>query len=75
MLVPAARAHTVETPVSELNSFSVTMVRDNGVVKQRIHSNYRSIFRAVLDGIPKIMEAIPRGSRVGKAPRSVRSDK
>lgn len=75
MLVPAARAHTAETLVSELNSFSVTMVRDNGVVKQRIYSNFRSIFRAVLEGIPRIMEAMPRGSRVRKAPRPVRYDK
>lgn len=71
MLVPAARAHTAETLVSELNSFSVTLVREKGVVKQRIYSNFRPLFRAILEGFPRIMEAIPRGSRVRKAPRPV----
>ena len=65
-LVPEAREKTADTLVQEMNSFSVTVVRDEGEVKDRIFSNFGWLMRAILDRIPAIMEAIPRGFRQKK---------
>ncbi|MBR1452194.1 MAG: transposase, partial [Candidatus Methanomethylophilaceae archaeon] len=65
-LVPEARGKTADTLIQEISSFSVTMVRSEGMVKERIFSNFGPIMRAFLEQIPSIMGAIPRGFRQKK---------
>jgi transposase len=65
-LVPAARDKTADTLVREMSSFSVTIVRENGEVRDRIYSNFGQIMRAFLERIPAIMRAVPRGFRQKK---------
>lgn len=65
-LVPEARGKTADTLVHEISSFSVTILRENGEVKDRIYSNFGRIMSVFLERIPDLMKAIPRGFRQRK---------
>lgn len=56
MVVPEMKGHTAETLVSELNSFSVTVLREDGREKGRIHSNFGAVIKAVFVAIPRFSE-------------------
>ena len=73
ILVPEARGKTADTLIQEISSFSVTVVRENGEVKDRIFSNFGTIMRAFLEQIPLIMDVIPRGFRQKKLASYCRS--
>lgn len=60
---PDIRGKTAETLVDEIKSFSVTFVREKGIVKSTIYSNFTSTFRSLLEIIPNVIDSISRNER------------
>lgn len=67
MLVPEVKEKTAETLVGELNSFSLTIIREKGGTIRKEYSNYGPTIRAFLDHFPVFGLLFPRNSRPGKA--------
>jgi transposase len=66
VLEPGLKGRTGDTFVQKLTSFSVTLIREGGEIKDRIHSNFNDVMKPIFEEVPRLLSFFPYGSRLGK---------